>query len=106
MVRGMQMVKAAIQAIRKHKKGSAMLEFALGMPMLMLFLFGTADVGRLFYYSIEVANAAGAGAAYGSLNPGNMTDTTGISNARGVNVVPGQQKASGRSSIEVAPVAF
>lgn len=71
----------AIQAIRRNEKGSAMLEFALGMPLLMLFLFGTADFGRLFYYSIEVANAAAAGAVYGSLNSGNMTDTTGISNA-------------------------
>ena len=31
-----------------------MLELALGMPMLLLFLFGTADFGRLFYASISV----------------------------------------------------
>lgn len=79
-MRGKQRVKA-MQAIRKHDKGSAMLEFALSMPVLILFLFGTADFGRLFYYSIEVANAAAAGAVYGSLNSGNMTDTSGISKA-------------------------
>jgi Flp pilus assembly protein TadG len=75
------MIKAAVRAMRKNHKGSAMLEFALSMPILMLFLFGTADFGRLFYYSIEVANAAAAGAVYGSLNSGNMTDTSGISSA-------------------------
>ena len=58
-----------------------MLELALGMPMLLLFLFGTADFGRLFYASIEVANAAAAGAYYGSLNSTNMTDTAGIRQA-------------------------
>jgi len=58
-----------------------MLELALGMPMLLTLLFGTADLGRLFYFSIEVANAAAAGANYGSYQTSNMTDTAGISNA-------------------------
>src|SRR5713226_6481438 len=64
---------------RRNQKGSAMVEFALGSTVLLLFLFGTADFGRLFYYSIEVANAAAAGADYGSFKSTNMTDTAGIS---------------------------
>ena len=65
-------------SIRRNQKGSAMLELALGMPMLLTLLFGTADLGRLFYFSIEVANAAAAGANYGSYQTSNMTDTAGI----------------------------
>jgi len=64
---------------RGNQKGSAIVEFALGSTVLLLFLFGTADFGRLFYYSIEVANAAAAGASYGSFTSANMTDTAGIS---------------------------
>jgi Flp pilus assembly protein TadG len=63
----------------RNQKGSAVIEFGLGGTMLLLFLFGTADFGRLFYYSIEVANAAAAGAYYGTLKSSNMADTSGIS---------------------------
>lgn len=66
---------------RRNQKGSAMVEFALGSTMLLLFLFGVADFGRLFYDAIEVANAAAAGASYGSFKSANLTDTTGISTA-------------------------
>lgn len=66
---------------RKNQKGSAILEFALGSTILIPLLFGVADFGRLFYASIEVANAAAAGAAYGARTVGTMTDTTGITAA-------------------------
>jgi len=66
---------------KRSQKGSAMMEFALGSTMLMLFLFGTADFGRLFYASIEVQNAAAAGANYAAYSTTNLSDTTGISNA-------------------------
>ena len=66
---------------RRRQRGSAALEFALGSVILIPLLFGAADFGRMFYYAVEVANAASAGAVYGSYNASNMTDTTGISNA-------------------------
>jgi Flp pilus assembly protein TadG len=58
-----------------------MVEFALSSVIMLPLLFGIADFGRLFYASIEVANAAAAGAHYGSRVASNMTDTTGISTA-------------------------
>jgi Flp pilus assembly protein TadG len=58
-----------------------MVEFAIGSTILIPLLFGTADFGRIFYASIEMANAAAAGANYGSLSVANITDTTGISSA-------------------------
>ncbi len=65
----------------KNQRGSAFVEFALGSVILIPLTFGIADLGRVFYASIEVANAAAAGANYGSRVSGNMTDTSGISAA-------------------------
>ena len=58
-----------------------MVELALCMPVLLMFLFGAADLGRVFFAAIEVANAAAAGAYYGSYSTSNMTNTTGIATA-------------------------
>ena len=66
---------------RAGQKGSALMEFALGAAVMIPLLFGTADFGRIFYASIEVANAASAGASYGSFTVANMSDTTGIASA-------------------------
>lgn len=64
----------------KHKRqsGSAMLELALGFPVLLLVLCGTADFGRMFYTSIVVNNAARAGAQYAALWPTHANDITNI----------------------------
>jgi Flp pilus assembly protein TadG len=66
---------------RNRRRGSSMIELAIGMPILMMFLFGIVDFGRVFYTAIEVSNAAAAGALYGSYNTSNVNDTAGISNA-------------------------
>lgn len=62
----------------RNEKGSALVEMALIMPMILLLLMGIVDLGRAFYYSNAVARAAEAGALYGSQNP---TDTTGMVDA-------------------------
>lgn len=58
-----------------------MIEFAIGSTVLIPLLFGIADFGRLFYTAIEVANAAAAGAMYGSRTAANMADSAGIASA-------------------------
>jgi Flp pilus assembly protein TadG len=60
------------------ERGSSLVEFGLMIPVLGLLLLGVVDMGRAFYLSIEVSNAAYAGARYGSQN---YTDTTGMQNA-------------------------
>ena len=40
------------------RKGQAIVETALLLPLLMLLTMGSADLGRVFYYSIAVTNAA------------------------------------------------
>jgi Flp pilus assembly protein TadG len=58
-----------------------MIEVAIGSTILIPLLFGVSDFGRLFYASVEVANAAAAGASYGSHTVAHMSDTSGIASA-------------------------
>jgi Flp pilus assembly protein TadG len=58
--------------------GASLVEFALVVPIFVLFLLASVDFGRAYYLSTEVAGAAQAAAAYGSRNP---TDTAGMATA-------------------------
>lgn len=60
------------------QRGVALVEFAIAIPLLMLLLLGAAELGRYAYFSIIVANAARAGAQYGSQNGTTALDSTGI----------------------------
>jgi Flp pilus assembly protein TadG len=53
---------------RGVSSGQDLIEFALVVPLLVLFVFGTLDLGRLFYGLIVVTNAAREGARYGISN--------------------------------------
>src|SRR5712671_2665237 len=50
----------------RSKKGQAIVETALLLPILMLLVMGSADLGRVFYYAIAVTNAAREAARQGS----------------------------------------
>jgi Flp pilus assembly protein TadG len=76
----------------KAKDGAALVEFALVAPVMLLLLLGTIDLGRGYYMGLEMANAAHAGAEYGSQNPSN---TAGITAAA-------KQSAPNLSSLTVA----
>ncbi len=52
------------------------------LPVLLLLMIGTLDIGRGYYYAIEVDDAAEAGALYGSQNP---SDTSGMIAAAALN---------------------
>ena len=56
-------------ARHRAAKGAAFVELALVLPLLMTVLVATADFARVFYYSIELTNAARAGAQYATYNP-------------------------------------
>jgi len=55
--------------------GASLVELALAVPFLCLLVIGIIDFGRAYYLSLEVQNAAYAGALYGLQN---NTDTTGM----------------------------
>jgi Flp pilus assembly protein TadG len=63
------------------ERGQALVETALVFPLLILLLLGTAELARVAYAAIEVANAAKAGVAYGAQNTATSSDTTGIQTA-------------------------
>ncbi len=63
-----------------EEDGSALVEFALTMPVLVLLLMGAAEFGWVTYASDEVANAARAGVSYGCQTSSTAADTTGIQN--------------------------
>jgi Flp pilus assembly protein TadG len=52
--------------ISYSKKGQAIVETALLLPILMLLVMGSADLGRVFYYAIAVTNAAREAARQGT----------------------------------------
>jgi Flp pilus assembly protein TadG len=49
---------------RCSERGAALIELAVSLPVLIMVLVGTADFARVFYYAIELTNAARAGAQY------------------------------------------
>jgi Flp pilus assembly protein TadG len=63
------------------KRGQAIVETALLLPILMLLVMGSADLGRVFYYSIAVTNAtreaAHQGTYYDPVSGGNAFDSYG-----------------------------
>ena len=50
---------------RRGMRGQELVEFALVIPVLALFVFGVLDVGRVFHVLIAISNAAREGARYG-----------------------------------------
>jgi Flp pilus assembly protein TadG len=64
-----------------RRRGSSLVEFALAAPLLMLLLAGVLNYAMALRVAIAVADAARAGAQYGSLTPANAADIAGMSSA-------------------------
>ena len=66
-IRGV-MLKADMRCHRltHSRKGQAIVETALLLPILMLLVMGSADLGRVFYYAIAVTNSAREAARQGT----------------------------------------
>jgi hypothetical protein len=58
----------------KRREGQSLVELALAVPLLLLLLLGTIDIGRAFFDYIDMRNAAREGAGYYARNP---TDSSG-----------------------------
>lgn len=61
--------------------GGALVDLAAIIPIFALLLIGVVEFGRMAYFSIEVSNAARAGAAYAAQSTGTSTYTSGIQTA-------------------------
>lgn len=79
---------AARQAARRgSRRGTALVEYALAMPLLLLLLAGALDYGMSLRTATLVSAAARAGAAFATMSLANSTNTAGIQ-AAAVNSAP------------------
>lgn len=66
----------------REEQGNAMIEMALCMSLLgMPLLVGTVELGGMIYTSIEVSNAAHAGAMYGMISSTFAASSSGMTTA-------------------------
>ena len=54
---------------RRDRRGAALIEFAIVLPVLVTIVLACVDFGRFAYTEIDVTNAARVGAEFGSLHP-------------------------------------
>jgi Flp pilus assembly protein TadG len=71
----------ALRRLWASDSGQALVESALCLPVLILFLAAVVDLGRLSQFDTILASSARAGAQYGSQNATNAADTSGMQTA-------------------------
>ena len=62
----------------EQRRGSAMVEFAVVTPILLLLCVGAGDYARLFFSAISLKSGAAVGALYGSQKATRSGDAYGI----------------------------
>ena len=62
----------------RAERGAALVELAVVIPLLVLILVGTVDFARVFYTTMELTNAARAGAQYGGTKLSNSANSAAI----------------------------
>jgi hypothetical protein len=70
-----------LRARHRSERGAALVELAVSLPLLILLLVGTADFARVFYFTIELTNAARAGAQYAAYSQVQAQQAPKITNA-------------------------
>lgn len=66
--------------INKHKKGQAMVETALVLPIIILIVFGIIEFGRILNTYIVLTNASREGARYSAVGKDNTFVDTAVIN--------------------------
>ena len=51
------------------EKGQSLVELALVLPVLLIILAGTVDLGRILFYYLSMRNAAQEGVTFGTVYP-------------------------------------
>src|SRR4026208_2487370 len=65
LTRAPRMLVRSMALLCRSNQGSALVELAVALPLLLLLVVGVADYARVYYTGITVANAARIGAHYG-----------------------------------------
>lgn len=85
------MVRLARRIATRHS-GTAAIEFGLAIPLLLLLLTGTVELGFAIYEAMQVYDAAEAGALYAAQNgwssSGISTAVTSATSATGLTATP------------------
>jgi Flp pilus assembly protein TadG len=84
------------------RRGTAAVEFALAIPVLMLLAIGCCDMGRALAIYLAVSNAARVGADYGATH---AYTTYTYSSWQGVVTQRAQQEMQGSSGIDPTQLA-
>lgn len=63
-----------------NKKGQALVETALTLPLLLLILMGIVEFGRIFNAYLIVTNASREGARYAAINSTDASINSDVSN--------------------------
>ena len=71
---------------RGKRRGQSVVELALALPVMLLLLLGTIDIGRAFFDYVQLRNAVREGAGYGARMP---DDTAGITSRVNSHGIPG-----------------
>ena len=84
----MRMLRRRSSRLLRSTSGQSLVELAVAGPFVAFLLLGLLEFGQIAYYSIEVTNAAKAGASYGELSSANAFDQNGIKLAALAAVAP------------------
>lgn len=57
------------RSLKSDQRGVAIIELAIVLPILMLFLFGTVQIGKLLFARADIQNAVSRGARVASVYP-------------------------------------
>ena len=61
---------------RSSEKGQNLVELALVLPFLLIVLFGVLDLGRVFFVTINLTNAAREGVRFLTRHPDDLTNVS------------------------------
>src|SRR5947208_2753382 len=78
--RFVRMRHCAHREMRRSEAGTAIIEFAIVLPLMVLVMVGTVDFARIFYAANVVSQAVRSGAQYG-VRAAKSTDYAGMENA-------------------------
>jgi len=87
-----------LRAAQPSDLGQNLIEFALIVPVLILLVFGIVDLGRVFYSSIALENAAREAARYLAANPVDRLVPTAVA------IAQGEASANGIAAVTVVIV--
>jgi len=73
VARWLRSASAGRAATSGKSPGQSLVELAFALPLLLLIMLGTIDLGRVFFDYIQLRNAVREGAAYAARNPNDST---------------------------------